>query len=111
MLVADFDIIITKQFTAALVLSPFGFYGDILKLVYTTCSAPRTESMLYVLKLSLTECDLQINMCRIPVDNNGNYVLLTLCIKVYIFSSSNVSMFLYGIWFLKIITHPDSDSE
>ena len=38
MLVADFDIIITKPFTAALMLSPFGFHGDILKLVYTTSS-------------------------------------------------------------------------
>ena len=38
MLVADFEIIITKTFTAALMLSPFGFYGDILKLVYTTSS-------------------------------------------------------------------------
>ena len=35
MLVADVEIIITKTFTAALMLSPFGFYGDILKLVYT----------------------------------------------------------------------------
>ena len=31
MLVADFEIIITKPFPAALMLSPFGFYGDILK--------------------------------------------------------------------------------
>ena len=38
MLVADFEIIITKSFSAALILSPFGFYGDILKLVYTTSS-------------------------------------------------------------------------
>ena len=39
MLVANFEIIITKPFPAALMLSrslPFGFYGDILKLVYTT---------------------------------------------------------------------------
>ena len=36
MLVADFEIIIMKTFTAALMLLPFGFYGDILKLVYTT---------------------------------------------------------------------------
>ncbi len=36
MLVADFEIIITKPFPTALMLSPFGFYGDILKLVYTT---------------------------------------------------------------------------
>ena len=35
MLVADFDIIITKPFPAALMLPPFGFYGDILQLVYT----------------------------------------------------------------------------
>ena len=34
MLVSDFEIIITKQFPAALMLSPFGFYGDILELVY-----------------------------------------------------------------------------
>ena len=38
MLVADFEIIIAKPFPAALMLSPFGFYGDILKLVYTTSS-------------------------------------------------------------------------
>ena len=38
MLVADVEIIITKPFSAALMLSPFGFYGDILKLVYTTSS-------------------------------------------------------------------------
>ena len=38
MLVADFKIIITKPFPAALILSPFGFYGNILKLVYTTLS-------------------------------------------------------------------------
>ena len=38
MLIADFEIIITKTFTAALMLSTFGFYGDILKLVYTTSS-------------------------------------------------------------------------
>ena len=35
MLVADFEIIIMKTFAAALLmLSPFGFYGDILELVY-----------------------------------------------------------------------------
>ena len=34
--VADFEIIVTKTFTAALMPSPFGFYGDILKLVYFT---------------------------------------------------------------------------
>ena len=33
MLVADFEIIITKTFPATLILSPFGFYGDILKIV------------------------------------------------------------------------------
>ena len=38
MIVSDFEIIITKPFPAALMLSPFGFYGDILKLVYTTSS-------------------------------------------------------------------------
>ena len=38
MLVTDFEIIITKPFPAALMLSPFGCYGDILKLVYTTSS-------------------------------------------------------------------------
>ena len=38
MLVANFEIIITKPFTDALILSYFGFYGDILKLVYTTSS-------------------------------------------------------------------------
>ena len=36
MLVYDFEIIITKPFPASLMLSPFGFYGDILELVYTT---------------------------------------------------------------------------
>ena len=36
MLVSDFEIIITKPFPASLMLSPFGFYGDILALVYTT---------------------------------------------------------------------------
>ena len=38
MLVSDFEIIITKPFPAALMLSPFGFYGDILELDYTTSS-------------------------------------------------------------------------
>ena len=38
MLVPNFEIIITKLFPAALILSPFGFYGNILKLVYTTSS-------------------------------------------------------------------------
>ena len=41
MLVADFEIIITKPFPTALMLSPFGFYGDILKLVYTQGSYKR----------------------------------------------------------------------
>ena len=39
MLVPNLEIINTKPFPAALILSPFGFYGDILKLVYTW-SAP-----------------------------------------------------------------------
>ena len=34
MLVGDFEIIITKPFPAALIMSPFGFYGHILKSVY-----------------------------------------------------------------------------
>ena len=38
MLVADFEIIITKLFTAALMLSPFGFYGDILNTT-SSCGA------------------------------------------------------------------------
>ena len=38
MLVPDFEIIITKTFPAALMPSLFGFYGDILELVYTTPS-------------------------------------------------------------------------
>ena len=38
MLVSDFEIIIMKPFPAALMLSPFGFYGDILKVGYTTSS-------------------------------------------------------------------------
>ena len=38
MLVSDFENIITKPIPAALMLSPFGFFGDILKLVYTTSS-------------------------------------------------------------------------
>ena len=38
MLVADFEIIIKKPFPTVLILSPFGFYGDIHKLVYTTSS-------------------------------------------------------------------------
>ena len=38
MLNSDFEIIITKPFPAALMLLPFGFYGDILELVYTTSS-------------------------------------------------------------------------
>ena len=35
MLVSDFEIIITKPFPASLMLSPFRFYGDMLKLVET----------------------------------------------------------------------------
>ena len=35
MLASDFDIIITKPFPAALMLSLFGFYGDTLELVYS----------------------------------------------------------------------------
>ena len=38
MLVSDFEITITKPIPAALMLSPFGVYGDILQLVYTTSS-------------------------------------------------------------------------
>ena len=38
MLVPDFEIIITKTFPTTLMLSPFGFYSEILKLVYTTSS-------------------------------------------------------------------------
>ena len=47
MLVSDFEIIVTKPFPAALMLSAFGFYGDILELVYTTSSwsAPGAESL------------------------------------------------------------------
>ena len=68
MLVPNFGIIITKPFPAALILSPFRFYGDILKLVYTTslCGATvRAESLLIGIETTLTECDLQITMCRI----------------------------------------------
>ena len=36
--VPNFEIIITRPFPAALILSPLGFYGEILKLVYTTLS-------------------------------------------------------------------------
>ena len=45
MLVPDFEIIITKTFPVALMLSPFGFYSEILKLVYTTssCHGQRQE--------------------------------------------------------------------
>ena len=39
MLFSDFEIIIAKPFPAALMLSPFGCYGDILELVYTTSSS------------------------------------------------------------------------
>ena len=38
MLASDVEIIIKKPFPAELKLSPFGFYGDILELVYTTSS-------------------------------------------------------------------------
>ena len=38
MLVPDFEIIIMKTFPAALMLSPFRFYSEILQLVYTTSS-------------------------------------------------------------------------
>ena len=38
MLVSDLEIIIKKPFPAELMLSPFGFYGDILELVFTTPS-------------------------------------------------------------------------
>ncbi len=44
MLVADFEIIITKPFPAALIPSPFRFYGDIYKLVYTTSLCGATVS-------------------------------------------------------------------
>ena len=44
MLVPNFGIIITKPFPAALILSPFRFYGDILKLVYTTSLCGATVS-------------------------------------------------------------------
>ena len=54
MLVSDFEIVITKPFPAALMLLLFGFYGDILELVYTTpsCGAivstmSRTPAMTY----------------------------------------------------------------
>ena len=51
MIVPNFEIIITKPFLAALILSPFRFYGDIYKLVYTTSlcgatAASRAESLL-----------------------------------------------------------------
>ena len=46
MLVPNFGIIITKPFPAALIviLSPFRFYGDILKLVYTMSLCGATVS-------------------------------------------------------------------
>ena len=44
MLVPNFEIIITKPFPAALILSLFRFYGDILKLVYTTSLCGATVS-------------------------------------------------------------------
>ena len=69
MLVADFEIIITKTFTAALMLSPFGFYSDMLKLVYTTSSCgaivSATSRKPAVSIKTIAQCDLQINMCRV----------------------------------------------
>ena len=46
MLVPNFEIIITKPFPAALIPSPFRFYGDIhvYKLVYTTSLCGATVS-------------------------------------------------------------------
>ena len=49
MIVSDFEIIITKPFPAALMLSPFRFYGDILKKLrrrVAQWSAPGAESLL-----------------------------------------------------------------
>ena len=67
MLVSDFEIIITKPFPAALMLSPFGFYGGILKFVYTTSSCGGMVSARSKKPdiLSLTDCDFKINMCRV----------------------------------------------
>ena len=70
MLVSDFEITITKPFPAALILSPFGFYGDILKLVYTpsSCGAmvsARSRNPAISIEISLSDCDLKINMCRV----------------------------------------------
>ena len=44
MLVPNFEIIITKPFPAALIPSPFRFYGDIYKLVYTMSLCGATVS-------------------------------------------------------------------
>ena len=44
MLVSDFEIIITKPFPAALMLSPFGFYGDVLELVYNSMVSARSRN-------------------------------------------------------------------
>ena len=44
MIVPNFEIIITKPFPAALIPSPFRFYGDIYKLVYTTSLCGATFS-------------------------------------------------------------------
>ena len=72
MLVSDFESIIVdcdiyhhETFPSALMLSPFGFYGDILKLVYTTssCGAMVTATSRKPV-LSITEFDLQ-NVSRI----------------------------------------------
>ena len=43
MLVADFEIINTKPFPAALILSPFGFYGDISR--HTEITMPSCGAM------------------------------------------------------------------
>ena len=44
MIIPNFEIIITKPFPAALIPSPFRFYGDIYKLVYTTSLCGATVS-------------------------------------------------------------------
>ena len=83
MLVPDFEIIITKTFPAALMMSPFGFYCEILKLVYTmsSCGAmvsARSRKSAISIETSLTDCDLKINMCRVyklntkPFNSIGN---------------------------------------
>ena len=51
MLVSDFEIIITKPFPAALMLSPFGVYSNILELVIlrrrvAPWSAPGAENLI-----------------------------------------------------------------